>query len=240
MQILSKYHPVCEATASSVEIGVNLEFEAASDACALETLLWLFLPYNAAEREQYEQLLQTLAEVLKQRLRAELAGYRIVDGELELYFYAPSAKTFEPVVAAFMSEYSGYDMGSCKDAKQKFYFDALYPDARQLLQIQNTQTIAQLQEAEDQCEQEREVEHYLLFPTRGNAVRALQKASALEFTCKHEYTDDTGELRHIIVITKSHDVSDAVIHEITEDLFVIAMEEHGRYEGWSTTLVLKK
>ncbi len=239
MQKISKYYTHTHDAAQTIEVGVNLAFDATSDDDTLHTLLWLFLPYDVSRQEELAQLQQMLCEKLYRHLHVEFAGFRIVDAWLELYFYAQSAKKFEPFVASLLAQQYTYETGSCKDVRQKFYFDELYPDIKQLLQIHNNEIIMQLQEAGDQCEYEREVEHYLFFPTASNAKRALRKMIDLEFTCKQEYVNDDNELRYTIIVTKSHNVNDAVIHAITEDLCDIAMQEHGSYEGWSTVLVEK-
>ncbi len=222
-----------------IEVGVNLAFDAASDETILQTLLWLFIPYDVVQEQKWMELGQKLIEELYQHLRAEFAGFRIVDGWLEFYFYAQSAKRFEPIVASLLTPQYSYEIGSYKDVKKTFYFDELYPNIKQLLQIHNNEIIAQLREAGDQCEHDREVEHYLFFPTQSNAQRALEKVYSLGFTCKQEYINDDNELRYTIIVTKSHNVKESVIHATTEDLCDIAMLEHGSYEGWSTILVEK-
>ncbi len=239
MQKISKYYASSHDGSSTIEVGVNLEFGATSDEAMLPTLLWLFLPYDVTLEEQRESLQQRLAQTLQCQLHAEFAGFRIVDTWLEFYFYAPSAKKFEPLVASLLAQQYAYEIGSYKDTKQKFYFEELYPDKKQLLQIYNREIIVQLQEAGDQCECEREVEHYLLFPTQSHAARALEEALRMKFTCKHEGVNDENALRYTVILTKSHNVSDAVIHNITESLFDLAVHEHGSYEGWSTVLVEK-
>ncbi len=239
MQKLSTYYTYTHDTMQRIEVGVNLELETVSDTRMLQTLLWLFIPCGTIQKEQLTPLKEMLSEELLHHLHAEFAGFRIVDTWLELYFYAPSAKKFEPVVASLLAEQYPYEIGSYKDAKQKFYADELYPDMKQQLQIHNNDVIMQLREAGDQSSCTREVEHYLFFPTQSNAKRALRKAVELQFTCKNEYIDDTRELRYIITLTKSHSIESAHIHAITEALFDIALEEHGIYEGWSTTLVEK-
>ena len=239
MQNISTYTVPAHDDTQTIEVGVNLAFDTTLDAEMLPTLLWLFIPYDGTKHEKLIQLQQILCEELYRQIRAEFVGFRIVDGWLELYFYAQSAKKFEPIVASLLEQQYSYEIGSYKDVKQKFYFDALYPDMKQLLQIRNHEIMLQLQEAGDQCECDREVEHYLFFPTQSNAQRALNKALDLEFTCKQEYINDANELRYTIVLTKSHNISDAVISDITEDLCDIALEEHGSYEGWSTILVEK-
>ncbi len=226
-----------------VEVGVNLEFEKESHEAFAENVLWLFVKLNnsscsAEEHELLLQLLEKLTMELKTKIEATFAGYRIVEGWFEIYFYAYSAKKFENIAASIVaSEYNySYEIGSYKDTKYKFYFDELYPDIMQLLQIQNTQTISLLQEAEDNGELPREVEHYLFFATNSNAQRAVEKAAALGFTCKDKFVDDDNELRHTIILIQSHNVTYKVIDMITQDLLNLAMEEHGLYEGWSTTL----
>ncbi len=227
-----------------VETGVNLEFEKESHETFAQNVLWLFVKLNngncsANEHELLLQFLEKLTMELKTKIEATFAGYRIVEGWFEIYFYAHSAKKFENIAASIVaSEYNySYEIGSYKDTKYKFYFDELYPDATQLLQIQNRETMSALQDAGDNSELPREVEHYLFFATDSNAQRAVEKAAALGFTCKDKFVDDDNELRYTIILMQSHNVTYDIIDHITQDLLSLAMEEHGLYEGWSTTLV---
>ncbi len=236
--MITQYQNVCDE-GESIEVGVNLDFEKESHETFAQNVLWIFLKIKESDDAEFVRLLELLEALnatLKSKLEATLAGYRVVDGWFEIYFYAYSAKKFENLAASVVdSEYS-YEIGSYKDTKFKLYFDELYPDETQFLQIRNSAIIASLHEAGDEHEVEREVEHYLFFPTKSNAERAMSKAQALEFTCKEELIDDESELRHAIVLIKDHQVTHEVIDAVTKELMELAMDEHGLYEGWSTTL----
>jgi len=182
-------------------------------------------------------LVDELNGMLKKELDATFAGYRVVEGWFEVYFYAPTAKKFENIIASILTFEQAYEAGSYKDSKYKLYFDELYPDELQFLQIKNSEIIASLKEAGDNHEVPREVEHYLFFATQSNAQRAIAMAETLEFTCKEEMIDDESELRHGIALTQVHKVDEESIDKVTKELVDVAMQEHGVYRGWSTTLI---
>ncbi|MEA2112166.1 MAG: DUF695 domain-containing protein [Campylobacterota bacterium] len=236
--MLTRYQNVNDDN-ESIEVGVNLEFEKESYETFAQNVLWIFLKIREGSADELTLLLELLEELnssLKEKLEATLAGYRVVDGWFEIYFYAYSAKKFENITASVVGSKYSYEVGSYKDTKYKLYFDELYPDEMQFLQIRNSDIISSLHAAGDNHEAIREVEHYLFFPTKSNAQRAISKAQSLEFTCKEELVDDESELRHAIVLTQVHSVTPEVVDTITKELMQLAMDEHGLYEGWSTTL----
>jgi regulator of RNase E activity RraB len=225
---------------SSVEVGVNLDFEKESYETFAQNLLWIFLKIKEGSDAEFKHLFALVDELngmLKKELDATFAGYRVVEGWFEVYFYAPTAKKFENIIASILTFEQAYEAGSYKDSKYKLYFDELYPDELQFLQIKNSEIIASLKEAGDNHEVPREVEHYLFFATQSNAQRAIAMAETLEFTCKEEMIDDESELRHGIALTQVHKVDEESIDKVTKELVDVAMQEHGVYRGWSTTLI---
>ena len=182
-----------------------------------------------------------LTEALAKEIDAVASGTRMEEGWLELYFYAPNAKRFDNVAASVMRRYEGYafETGASRDEKWDHYSNELYPDPLMLQQMQNRYIIGELQDAGDDITVEREVEHYLLFQTDAHAKRVLVKLEAAGYTFK-EYVQAKGEYSHGVVVVKVHDVTEATMMLITEELLDTAYDEYGIYEGWSTVLAAEK
>ncbi len=236
MQQQLRYYIDKNSDIEQVKIGVDIEFSNESS----DTLLWLFISVDNALDEKVDLLQRQITTVLHENIAAYFVGFRRLEHWLELYFYAPSAKKFEPLVASIVQEAYHYEIGSYKDSAQTFYKDVLYPNTKEFLQIQNSEVIQQLQEAGDENVYEREVEHYLFFPTQSNAKRALDQLLLQQFTCKKEFIEEESELCYAFIVTKSHAVCYDVIDAVTGSIYDIARSEHGVYEGWSTTLIQKK
>lgn len=198
-------------------------------------VLWLFVKSDPSTPAW-----STFVHALQERLRRELDAHfvaQVHQGEwIELYFYAPSPKGFEPLSQSLLHEHhlSAYEQGSYQDRKWHLYHDQLSPDELSRLQMFNRTTLQQLQEAGDVLPLEREVEHYLFFQTPTAQERAeytlAQEGFVLSETFEHE--DDT--YRYGSVWRRTHALD--AIESITLFLYEFALQEHAHYEGWSTAL----
>ncbi len=210
-------------------------------------LLWSFIKVrqpNAQGLPEKEEegvlfdLRHELIHALHENLEVVYAGSRLVDGWFELYFYAPSPKRYENIVAQTMNAYSdyAYESGSRRDAKWEQYLRRLYPDARNFQQIQSRHTILALNEEGDDLNAERPVEHYIFFKTRSNEERFSDKAMDMGFTVKEQVEQDDETYPYGVILERSGAVTFEAIEESIDMLFAAMLKEHGVYEGWSTAL----
>ena len=210
-------------------------------------LLWSFvkvrqpnengLPQKEEELTLHD-LRHELIHALHENLQVVYAGSRLVDGWLELYFYAPSPKRYENIVTQTMGAYKEYahESGSRRDAKWEQYLRTLYPDARQFQQIQSRHTILALSEEGDDLTLERPVEHYIFFKTRSNEERFSDKALEMGFTLKEQVEQDDETYPYGVVLERAGAVTFEATEACIDMLFAEVLKEHGVYEGWSTAL----
>lgn len=208
-------------------------------------LLWAFLKMHdvdengfatASELSALQEVSFSLEEALSKELDAVSVGQRYVEGWLELYFYAPTAKTFQTIVAKTVGSDYMIDTGSAKDAKWEHYRYTLYPDALMGHQIQSRQIIEELTEAEDDLSKQREVEYYLQFQTEANAKRAGDSLQDEGFTVKDISYDSHDEYGYTLIATKEHAIEMPLLERAAALLIDKAEKEHGIYAGWSTVL----
>jgi regulator of RNase E activity RraB len=200
-------------------------------------LLWLFV--KAEELTPLiEALSADLAETLHRELDALFAARVMKEGWAEFYFYAPNAKRFENISSEVMSRHGGfvYERGSSRDGKWEMYSDNLFPDAYGLLSIQNRHTIQELQEAGDDLNIVRDVEHYLFFQTKSSMERTVAQLSSHGFEVKEYVNDDESDYAYGVVLVKAEAITPEIVEETTTSLYESAIQEHGVYEGWSTVL----
>jgi hypothetical protein len=208
-------------------------------------LLWLFIKLKKPEDDglwgenEHESLLDIM-EVLQEayeNIDIQHVGYKVQEGWLELYYYAPQAKRFQGIASDILKTHNYvFETGSSRDPKWDNYRYELYPNHKTLLYIQSMETITALQDEGDNLSIERGCEHYLFFQTEAQRKRVVDKIEKLDFTCKEETHNSKEEYAYGAVLVKSHNVEEENIHQIVDELDEIATKDYGVYEGWSTTI----
>jgi len=208
-------------------------------------LMWVFVKFRSPtpqgwcgeeEAESINAMRNDLVAELEKSIDGCYAGTRANDGWMEIYFYAPSAKGFEPSAASVMKEHAiyAYEAGSARDAKWEHYLNELYPEPFYMLQMQSRHTIeVLLDEGDDLCK-EREVEHYFFFQTTSSRERFTEAMTTFE--CKELIEEEQSDYAYGVTLAKSHALDEKTLDDISYELFGAAMKEHGSYEGWSTVL----
>lgn len=199
--------------------------------------LWLFIKSS----KSLDALQDEITKVLSESHNASFVATKEVDGWLELYYYAPSEKKFTTVINELMSRYQyTYECGSHKDQKFKLYLETLYPDELEFHQIESRHISETLESEGDNLEASREVEHYAFFQTEANRERFIESSKELDFKIKELVTQDDSDYSYGTILIKNHSVTLEVVQNEIAHLLEKIVQEHGYYEGWSTTLVGEK
>lgn len=201
-------------------------------------LLWLFIKTAEKQKDNLVLFKTDLAKTLYESINAEYAGSLERDGWCELYFYAPDPKRFENLTSDVMSRHGGfaYERGNSRDAKWELYLEQLYPDDYALLSIQNRHTIDALIDAGDDLSVPREIEHYIFFQTKSALERTVDSLAKEGFTLKDYLNDEENEYTYGAILVKNEDLLPDTVKESTTVCFETSLQNHGLYEGWSTTL----
>ncbi len=235
-------------TSDESAVKTELEMDYLDEAPQAERpwLLWAFLKMNDVDDNGFPTTteLQNIAakvDELKEQLVNELdavnVGQKYEDGWLELYFYAPSAKKFQGLVAKVLGSDFITDTGSTRDAKWEHYLYTLYPSALMLQQVQSRHIIDELAEVGDTLESVREVEHYLGFLTESQAKRVGEELYLHGFSEKEVSYNSSEEYGNTLVVTQEHAIDTELLEELAFLLITTAEKEHGIYAGWSTEVV---
>jgi len=209
-------------------------------------LLWAFLKMNAVgedgfatdeEQKRVDVVVSQLNEKLAREIDAISVGRKLEDGWLELYFYAPTAKTFQSIVSSVLGTDYVSDIGSTRDAKWEHYLYTLYPNALMLQQVQSRHIIKELVEEGDDLTTVREVEHYLGFLTESQAKRVGEELYLHGFSEKEISYNSSEEYGNTLVVTQEHAIDRELLEELAFLLITTAEKEHGIYAGWSTGVV---
>jgi len=204
-------------------------------------LLSIFIKCDTCNdnQEGFEEFLETkeaLIIALEHNEKAKYVGSRVVDGWVELYFYANTSKGLENNIKHILqpSAYV-YESSVVKDNKWNFHYKNLTPTELELCHIQSDKIIFMLEDEDDDLSVARDVEHYLSFDTATQKKRFVENLSLDGFIFKDEISSD--EFANGIALVKHHSVEKEEVQKVVEILFNEVKKENGYYEGWSTILV---
>lgn len=214
-------------------------------------LLWVWLQMkspddNGFASEQEESKLtrieDTFIDAVELTTGAALVGRVTTCGRREFYFYAKSEEGFDDTIAEAMQQFDQYEYetGSQTDDEWAQYLEVLYPNAEDAQQIFNRQTIDNLVEAGDTLTTPREVNHFVNFRSTDDRSRFVAAAASTRFEITGEDFDDDPdcELPYSVSLSHVSPVDEETIDEVTFELFDLAQEFDGEYEGWETRVVL--
>lgn len=185
----------------------------------------------------FETMRMDLNAALGTALGAINSGARMQEGWYELFFYLRTAKRFDNVASSVMKGYATYsfETGTSRDTHWSHYRKELYPDELMLQQIKSRSIIDELVLAGDDIAKSRPVEHYLLFQTEAQALRALDVLASSAFVLQERFEQE-GAFAYGLLLTKTHEVTQERLMDETGVLLDAIRKEHGSYEGWSTML----
>ena len=228
---------------SSVKTELEMDYLDGAPQQERPWLLWAFLKMNDVddngfptedELQKISGVVDELKETLSNEIDAISVGQKYEDGWLELYFYAPSAKKFQSIVAKVLGSNFITDTGSTKDAKWEHYLYTLYPSALMLQQVQSRHIIDDLLDAGDDLSIVREVEHYMGFLTESQAKRVGEELYLHGFKEKELKYNSSEEYGNTLIMTQEHAIDRELLEELAFLLITTAEKEHGIYAGWST------
>lgn len=213
-------------------------------------LLWMWLQMqspddNGFATEDEEPLLTTIEDTFIDSVElttgAVFVGRVTTCGRREFYFYAKSDEGFEDTIAEAMEPFEDYDfeVGTQDDEEWGQYFDVLYPSAEDAQQIFNRQVIDKLSESGDSLATPRAVDHFANFRSveeRSQFITAVTEAGYAVIDEDFDEESD-GDYPYGVSLQRISAVDWDTIDEITFELFELAREHNGEYEGWGSQVV---
>lgn len=241
------FAPVDEQPAAIlVDIGVA---DSAPDS-SRPMLLWVWLTMkspddNGFPNEDEEPLLTTIEDTFIDAVElttgAVLVGRVTTCGRREFYFYSKSEEGFEDTIAEAMQKYEDYEYetGAQEDEEWTQYFTVLYPGAEDAQQILNRQLIDQLEESGDVLTKPRPVDHFAYFASDEARAEFISHVigAGYEFVGKKNNEDPDSDYPYGVNLKRVSAVDWDTIDEITFELFDLAREYGGDYDGWETPVV---
>jgi regulator of RNase E activity RraB len=168
-----------------------------------------------------------------------LCGRITTQGRREFYFYAKTesdfAKAVEGALAAF-KEYK-FDLGSQEDPLWGHYLGVLYPSPEDLERIKNGKVLDVLREKGDVLSTPRDVQHWIYF--RSHESRSLFRRAAIDSGFEVMFESDSSKttLPFGISVMRKQSVDREQIDASVIELFRLAQQYEGDYDGWETPVV---
>jgi len=235
-----------EKTASTfVDLGIRQQVPDRSRPWLVILDLYMVSPRadGLSDRAEYDTLIRIedlITAALAEHHRAEHVGRITYDGRRIMHFYAPQEFDPAPTVRAALKDYPEYRFDtSCEhDPDWDTYQNDLYPSDEEMETIKNLKVLDALQDNGDPLKAARPVDHWAYFPTESG--RDAFKAGAEKLGYKAEVlkpSDAFGKNRFGIQLTRTDHVDFDSINDVTLELFRLAQEFNGEYDGWETQVV---
>ena len=111
-----------------------------------------------------------------------------------------------------------------------------YPSPRAYQTIMNHRVLGSLEQHGDQHDIERVVTHWIYFDTAADRDRFMAAALQKGYKLVAQNNDAKGERKFGITLSKVHAVDFRTINDVVLELFDLAGECAGEYDGWETSV----
>lgn len=193
-----------------------------------------------------QDLFYGLEDKLMRRMQdsnqALYVGRISVQNKMELYFYANESEDWELRLAEIMADFPSfrYYTSVKEDPGWSFYLEDMYPSPLEEQWMRNAKISYALNRHGDQADIVREVEHWLHFASKMSMDEVKGKARNLGYLVVNADLDTTKTVNpYILQLRKKHALDLTTVNEVTKELFTMATEAGGMYDGWGTRLKLK-
>jgi uncharacterized protein (TIGR01619 family) len=241
----------CNVNSKLASIALNLGLNEGAPAESKPWLLWVWVylqhprPDGLSDRSEFETI-SAIEDALLNRLAATCqaveAGSITTDGRREFYFYGASTEGFEAAIRAVMGNFSAYkfDLGKQHDPDWNQHRNVLYPSEESMERIKNTDVLEVLEKHGDTLESVRDVHHWIYFKTSNDRRLFVEQVRQLGYKVENESEDLNEEFPYGIQITRDQSVTPAKIDDAVLELFRLAKELDGEYDGWEAQVIATK
>ena len=230
-----------------VDLGIG-EFAPLAEKPAL-VWVWVQIPAPDEEgfpTEEEDMKLNDVEDLITDAVEATTARYvgRITsNGRREFYFYTDNPQEFRDAATAAMGSAPDYqfEIDAAEDPDWEHYFSVLMPSPEDSQQIQNQHVIQHLFDSGDSLTEPRPVDHYLNFKTSEDRQTFITEVLALDFeVASQPERGDESEFPFALGLIRNHAVDVETVDDVTFELFELAQQHQGEYEGWGSKVVKSK
>ncbi|QCR21396.1 DUF695 domain-containing protein [Pontibacter sp. SGAir0037] len=197
-------------------------------------------PTDEAEWDLLGEMEDALVQQLVGSLGATFVGKTLNDGKRTFYFYSNHEALLEVFAGNVMQQFTGYEFNANtqEDKDWSLYFDFLYPEPTVMQTIQNGRLIRHMQEQGDQSHIPRKITHVLYFTDEEQQDRFLEEAEGYGYSLEEKIIEEnTPYAPFQLLLSKVSKADEASVNEASIELWILAEEYNGQYDGWEAGLV---
>lgn len=182
-----------------------------------------------------DALSQALANA---EIKTTYVGRNTSDGCRDFFCYASDGAQAENYLSMAMAPFPEYEfeVGSRSDPEWSVYREFLYPSRRAYQTILNRRVLANLEQHGDLHDIVREVSHWMYFESSDERERFLAAVLQRGFRLVAQHDGAEEERPFGLTVSRSHAVDLGTINDVVLELFDLASQYAGDYDGWETSV----
>ncbi|MGD9562501.1 MAG: DUF695 domain-containing protein [Pyrinomonadaceae bacterium] len=229
-------------------IVVDLGLHQVAPVAGLTELLIIEIPMHRAaenglpadgEFEVLADIEESFQSTLGEAIKCVFAGHLHCEGATNLYFFIEKGIELGDLLERSIQTFKGYSFSYRlkPDPDWEAYFDFMYPSPIQIQRLGNESVIRNLLEHGDNLEKKRKVEHWIYFASEANRSQFLSAVAEEGYTVEGLSVEKDYELPYKAQISREDKVTLDATDEYILDLWQMAKDSNGKYDGWETFIV---
>lgn len=193
-------------------------------------------------QELFYSLEDKLIEGMQASEYSVYIGRTSIQNKMELYFYGQGSIHWEDRLKAILADFPDfrYYYTVRADEEWSFYMEEMYPTPIEEQWMRNAKIAFALQRHGDDPDTVRIVEHWLHFSSKHGMDEAKGRARKLGYHVVNAELDTSKTINpYVLQLSKKHALDLSTVNKITKELYALASEAGGTYDGWGTSLKLK-
>lgn len=227
---------------------VDLSFRQTSPIDKLDQLLVVEVPLltkqeNGLPHNNEFEVLRNVEDAVESALRVTgndvFVGHLYCQSVMSLYHYVPANLDPTYLLADALKTFDGYthSFRLKPDSEWNGYFDFLCPSPLENQRIGNDMVIANLVEHGDLLDRERQVDHWIYFNAESDRSSFLVEVESRGHKVEELYEDKEFDPPLKVQISRNDKVTTEATDEYILDLWQLANDHNGVYDGWETFIV---
>ncbi|MFZ5444849.1 MAG: DUF695 domain-containing protein [Myxococcota bacterium] len=191
---------------------------------------------SAEESEALFALEDRLVEAVRTKLEGLYVARAVAYGYTEFFFYVPLAH--RATDASVLPDAGEYQLEwFAEDDAEWARYGELFPDRWSLQTIFNRRIVAQMQEAGDQLDVPRQVDHVAFFPSRLQATAAAEALRGADFQVDEPEAPEKSDEPWMLEFHRDDHCADGEPDEFVAEVLELIEPHEGDYDGWGAPVV---
>jgi len=215
----------------NLDLEEEIPFENYTSLCLIETTY----PDNLDISKNYKLVEGAIISLIKNNKDFLYAGTIMSEVNQTFAIYSSCSAYIQDVISQLQSEFSNFNFTVIieEDNDWEFYLETLYPSPVQMQNIINKKYLQKLEDQYPYLNTENKIFHWIIFNKKKEMENFKTKIWKLNFEVEMQVFDNkTSHFPHKIKISRIDKLNLKNINKITKDLFYLAENLNGEYDGW--------